>query len=59
MCNWLASVGVKYVEQPLPQGEEKAYWNLSDRPFPSLLKTASPVAIFPNQQTVYMVLISN
>jgi len=35
MCNWLASVGVKYVEQPL-QGEEKSLLELrSDRPSPS------------------------
>lgn len=61
MCNWLASVGVKYVEQPLPQGEEKVYWNLrSDRPSPSLsMKAASPVAIFRNWQSVCMALISN
>jgi len=60
MCNWLASVGVKYVEQPLPQGEEKSLLELKERsPLPSLsMKAASPVAIFPNWQSVCMV-ISN
>ncbi len=40
MCNWLASVGVKYVEQPLPQGEEKNLLELKDR---------SPLPIFVDE----------
>lgn len=35
MCNWLESLGVKYVEQPLPQGEEKSLPQLKDhQPLP-------------------------
>jgi L-alanine-DL-glutamate epimerase-like enolase superfamily enzyme len=40
MCNWLASVGVKYVEQPLPRGEEKSLVELKER---------SPVPIFVDE----------
>ncbi|MEH1919203.1 dipeptide epimerase [Nostoc sp.] len=40
MCNWLADLGIKYVEQPLPRGEE-----------PSLakLKEHSPLPIFVDE----------
>ncbi|MEH2384260.1 MAG: dipeptide epimerase [Nostoc sp.] len=40
MCNWLADLGIKYVEQPLPRGQE-----------PSLakLKEASPMPIFVDE----------
>ncbi|MFQ4142102.1 dipeptide epimerase [Chlorogloeopsis sp. ULAP02] len=40
MCSWLAELGVKYVEQPLPRGEEK---NLAE------LKTRSPLPIFVDE----------
>ncbi|MEH2380819.1 MAG: dipeptide epimerase [Nostoc sp.] len=40
MCNWLADLGIKYVEQPLPRGQE-----------PSLakLKQNSPLPIFVDE----------
>ncbi|ACC84862.1 dipeptide epimerase [Nostoc punctiforme] len=37
MCNWLAELGIKYVEQPLPRGEEKSL---------AKLKEHSPLPIF-------------
>lgn len=40
MCNWLASLGVKYVEQPLAQGEEH---KLSE------LKKRSPLPLFVDE----------
>jgi L-alanine-DL-glutamate epimerase-like enolase superfamily enzyme len=40
MCGWLADLGVKYVEQPLPQGQEK---HLAE------LKTHSPLPIFVDE----------
>ncbi len=40
MCNWLADLGVKYVEQPLPRGEEE---NLAK------LKQNSPLPIFVDE----------
>ena len=40
MCNWLPSVGVKYVEQPLPRGEEKSLPELKER---------SPLPIFVDE----------
>ena len=40
MCDWLAEGGVKYVEQPLPRGEEK---NLLE------LKKRSPLPIFVDE----------
>ncbi|AFY76273.1 enolase superfamily enzyme related to L-alanine-DL-glutamate epimerase [Pleurocapsa sp. PCC 7327] len=40
MCDWLAQQGVKYVEQPLPVGEEK---NLSQ------LRSRSPIPIFVDE----------
>ena len=43
MCNWLASVGVKYVEQPLPRGEEKSLPELKER---------SPLPIFVDESVL-------
>ena len=40
MCNWLDGLGVKYVEQPLPQGEEKSLLEL---------KARSPLPIFVDE----------
>lgn len=40
MCNWLENLGVKYVEQPLPQGEE---YRLAQ------LKQRSPLPIFVDE----------
>ena len=40
MCNWLASLGVKYVEQPLPVGEENKLAELKHR---------SPLPIFVDE----------
>jgi L-Ala-D/L-Glu epimerase len=40
MCNWLADLGVKYVEQPLPRGQEI---NLAQ------LKEKSPLPIFVDE----------
>ncbi|WP_427159469.1 dipeptide epimerase [Aliinostoc sp. HNIBRCY26] len=40
MCNWLADLGIKYVEQPLPRGEEN---NLIK------LKEKSPLPIFVDE----------
>ena len=40
MCNWLEGLGVKYVEQPLPQGEEKSLLEL---------KARSPLPIFVDE----------
>ena len=40
MCNWLEGLGVKYVEQPLPQGEEKSLLEL---------KVRSPLPIFVDE----------
>ncbi|HIK05612.1 MAG TPA: dipeptide epimerase [Trichormus sp. M33_DOE_039] len=40
MCNWLADLGIKYVEQPLPRGEET---NLVK------LKEKSPLPIFVDE----------
>ncbi len=40
MCSWLADLGVKYVEQPLPKGQEK---DLAE------LKTCSPLPIFVDE----------
>ncbi|WP_375514111.1 dipeptide epimerase [uncultured Nostoc sp.] len=37
MCNWLANLGIKYVEQPLPRGQEKSL---------AKLKEHSPLPIF-------------
>jgi L-alanine-DL-glutamate epimerase-like enolase superfamily enzyme len=31
MCNWLADLGIKYVEQPLPRGQEKSLVKLKER----------------------------
>ncbi|MEH1941479.1 MAG: dipeptide epimerase [Nostoc sp.] len=30
MCNWLAELGIKYVEQPLPRGQEKSLAKLKE-----------------------------
>jgi L-Ala-D/L-Glu epimerase len=30
MCNWLADLGIKYVEQPLPRGQEKSLVELKE-----------------------------
>ncbi|MBW4560328.1 MAG: dipeptide epimerase [Mojavia pulchra JT2-VF2] len=30
MCNWLADLGIKYVEQPLPRGQEKILTQLKE-----------------------------
>ncbi|RUR84605.1 dipeptide epimerase [Chlorogloeopsis fritschii PCC 9212] len=40
MCSWLADLGVKYVEQPLPRGKEKSL---------AELKTRSPLPIFVDE----------
>lgn len=40
MCSWLASIGVKYVEQPLPEGEEDKLVELKKR---------SPLPIFVDE----------
>lgn len=40
MCNWLESLGVKYVEQPLAQGDEKSLPQLKKR---------SPLPIFVDE----------
>jgi len=40
MCNWLANQGVKYVEQPLPRGEENSLPQLKQR---------SPLPIFVDE----------
>lgn len=40
MCDWLADLGVKYVEQPLPQGEEDKLVELKKR---------SPLPIFVDE----------
>ncbi|OUL28131.1 dipeptide epimerase [Nostoc sp. T09] len=40
MCSWLADLGIKYVEQPLPRGEEK---NLA------ALKEHTPLPIFVDE----------
>lgn len=40
MCDWLADLGVKYVEQPLPRGEENSL---------SQLKKRSPLPIFVDE----------
>ncbi|AFY47632.1 enolase superfamily enzyme related to L-alanine-DL-glutamate epimerase [Nostoc sp. PCC 7524] len=40
MCNWLADLGIKYVEQPLPRGQEA---NLGE------LKEKSPLPIFVDE----------
>lgn len=40
MCDWLAQQGVKYVEQPLPVGEEKDL---------SQLRSRSPIPIFVDE----------
>lgn len=40
MCNWLADLGIKYVEQPLPRGQEKSL---------AKLKEHSPLPIFVDE----------
>ena len=40
MCNWLEDLGVKYVEQPLPQGQEVRLLELKER---------SPLPIFVDE----------
>ncbi|MBG1241974.1 dipeptide epimerase [Nostoc sp. NZL] len=40
MCNWLANLGIKYVEQPLPQGQEESL---------AKLKEHSPLPIFVDE----------
>ncbi|MEH1936815.1 MAG: dipeptide epimerase [Nostoc sp.] len=40
MCNWLANLGIKYVEQPLPRGQEKSL---------AKLKEHSPLPIFVDE----------
>ncbi|MFS0518558.1 dipeptide epimerase [Nostoc sp. UIC 10607] len=40
MCNWLAELGIKYVEQPLPRGQEKSL---------AKLKEHSPLPIFVDE----------
>ncbi|MHC5594459.1 MAG: dipeptide epimerase [Nostoc sp.] len=40
MCNWLADLGIKYVEQPLPRGQEKSL---------AKLKQHSPLPIFVDE----------
>ncbi len=38
MCNWLAELGIKYVEQPLPRGQEKSLAKLREHsPLPIFL----------------------
>ncbi|WP_392532031.1 dipeptide epimerase [Nostoc sp. C117] len=40
MCNWLADLGIKYVEQPLPRGQEESL---------TKLKQNSPLPIFVDE----------
>jgi len=40
MCKWLADMGIKYVEQPLPRGQEKYLWQLKEQ---------SPLPIFVDE----------
>lgn len=40
MCNWLADLGIKYVEQPLPRGEETSLVQLKEK---------SPLPIFVDE----------
>jgi L-Ala-D/L-Glu epimerase len=40
MCNWLAQLGIKYVEQPLPKGQEENLFKL---------KESSPLPIFVDE----------
>ncbi len=40
MCNWLADLGIKYVEQPLPRGEETSLLELKEK---------SPLPIFVDE----------
>ncbi|MEA5581804.1 dipeptide epimerase [Nodularia harveyana UHCC-0300] len=40
MCNWLANLGIKYVEQPLPRGEETSLLGLKEK---------SPLPIFVDE----------
>ncbi|MEH1852361.1 MAG: dipeptide epimerase [Nostoc sp.] len=40
MCNWLADLGIKYVEQPLPRGQESSL---------AKLKEHSPLPIFVDE----------
>ncbi|MFN6463013.1 MAG: dipeptide epimerase [Nostoc sp. DedVER02] len=40
MCNWLSNLGIKYVEQPLPRGQEKSL---------AKLKEHSPLPIFVDE----------
>jgi L-Ala-D/L-Glu epimerase len=40
MCNWLADLGIKYVEQPLPRGQEESL---------AKLKEHSPLPIFVDE----------
>ncbi|MBW4645603.1 MAG: dipeptide epimerase [Goleter apudmare HA4340-LM2] len=40
MCNWLAKLGIKYVEQPLPRGQEKSLAKLREH---------SPLPIFVDE----------
>ncbi|MEA5502909.1 dipeptide epimerase [Halotia wernerae UHCC 0503] len=40
MCNWLADLGIKYVEQPLPRGQEESL---------AKLKEQSPLPIFVDE----------
>lgn len=40
MCNWLADLGIKYVEQPLPRGQEESLVEL---------KAQSPLPIFVDE----------
>jgi L-Ala-D/L-Glu epimerase len=40
MCNWLSNLGIKYLEQPLPRGEERSL---------AKLKEHSPLPIFVDE----------
>lgn len=40
MCNWLADLGIKYIEQPLPRGQEQSL---------AELKANSPLPIFVDE----------
>ena len=40
MCNWLADLGIKYVEQPLPRGQETSLASLKEK---------SPLPIFVDE----------
>ncbi|MBW4556199.1 MAG: dipeptide epimerase [Trichormus sp. ATA11-4-KO1] len=40
MCSWLADLGIKYVEQPLPRGQEESLLKLKER---------SPLPIFVDE----------